>query len=278
MSAKRIPGRFSDLGARLISALVLAALALALIWLGGLWTAALAGLTGAAILAEFLSITRAGRVRCHLGGLIAFAGVGGTGAAAALWSAAAGTVWLGWSLLVAVGTEWARGRAREALWVGVGTAYVGSAALGLVYLRENVANGLMVLLWLVTIVVAADVGAYFAGRLLGGPRLWPRVSPGKTWSGALAGLAAAALAGSVVARAVGNEASEVIAYLSAALAVVSQLGDLAESALKRHFGVKDSGSLLPGHGGLLDRFDSLMPVVITVALAAWAGGGRVAGW
>ncbi len=106
-------------------------------------------------------------------------------------------------------------------------------------------------------VVAADVGAYFAGRLLGGPRLWRRVSPGKTWSGAAGGLLAAAIAGMVCGLVAGWPPGRVL-LLSIGVGIASQCGDLLESALKRRFDIKDSSHLIPGHGGVMDRLDALM--------------------
>jgi phosphatidate cytidylyltransferase len=125
---------------------------------------------------------------------------------------------------------------------------------------RNAPAGFRNVLFLVFVVWGTDIGAYLIGRLIGGPRLAPRISPGKTWSGALGGLAAAALAGAGA----GYEHPFAAAVLALLLSVIAQAGDLLESALKRHFGVKDSGTLIPGHGGLLDRLDG----VLTAAPAA----------
>ncbi len=145
-----------------------------------------------------------------------------------------------------------------------GVAYAGTAFASLWLLRQ--ADGLLVLFVLV-VVWCSDIGAYAIGRLVGGPRLAPAVSPGKTWSGAAGGLFAAVLGGMLV--------SKMTAWWAAAAAVLgvaSQLGDLAESALKRHYGVKDSGTLIPGHGGLLDRLDGLMAAAVFIAVytLAWS--------
>lgn len=270
--------RFADLGARIASAVVLAGAGLALVWLGGVWTAAGAGLAGAIMAVEFREVALGKGDARGTGKLVAVAGVAGTALASALWWPGAGLAWLAWSLLAVLLAELVQGRGRAALWTGLGVAYVGSAVLGLVYLRMEVAEGLLVVLWIIATVVASDVGAYFAGRLIGGPRLWRRVSPGKTWAGALGGLIAAAAAGAAIALIGGHQAPGQIALFSVGVSILAQAGDLAESAFKRHFDTKDSGSILPGHGGLLDRFDGLLPVTIVLSLMAWAGDGRVAGW
>lgn len=120
-------------------------------------------------------------------------------------------------------------------------------------------DGRETVLWLMGVVWATDTGAYFAGRALGGPRLAPRLSPNKTWAGLIGGMLSAAGVAALIASFV-DGAVAALAFLGALLAVVAQTGDLAESALKRHAGVKDSGRLIPGHGGILDRVDGLMPV------------------
>ena len=133
-------------------------------------------------------------------------------------------------------------------------------------------------LWLFLVVVSADVGGYFAGRLIGGPKLWPRVSPKKTWAGAGGGIGLAVLLGGLFSWATSGTYFLQVCVVSAGAAVVSQVGDLAESALKRHFGVKDSGRLLPGHGGALDRFDGLIAAALVVALIVWWRGQTIFIW
>jgi phosphatidate cytidylyltransferase len=128
------------------------------------------------------------------------------------------------------------------------------AGLGLYSLRED--YGFLWMLWLALVVIASDVLGYFAGRTIGGPKFWPKVSPKKTWSGTLAGWAGAALVGAWY-MASGLAGVEIIG-ISIAIAIAGQMGDVAESALKRAVGVKDSSSILPGHGGMFDRFDSML--------------------
>jgi phosphatidate cytidylyltransferase len=133
------------------------------------------------------------------------------------------------------------------------------AGYGLVNLRG--AGGTVAILWLVAVVVASDVLGYFAGRMLGGPKFWPAVSPKKTWSGTVAGWIGAALVGLCFALA---GSSWLLVPLSALVAFAGQLGDIAESWVKRRAGVKDASNLIPGHGGVLDRFDALIGAVVMV--------------
>lgn len=149
------------------------------------------------------------------------------------------------------------------LWTAAGVGWVGLPVLALLWLRALPELGLAALLWLLVVVWSTDTAAYVAGRGLGGPRLAPSISPGKTWAGLLGGMLGAALAAVIGAWAIGAWAVDsgrwlLAAALGAGLAVVAQLGDLFESALKRRAGVKDSGHLIPGHGGVLDRVDGLL--------------------
>ncbi len=128
---------------------------------------------------------------------------------------------------------------------------------------------------------ASDIGAYVAGRAIGGPRLAPRISPGKTVSGALGGLLAAVLVGIVAALSLAASHPAALwraGLLAGLLGVVAQAGDLGESYVKRHFGVKDSGRLIPGHGGLLDRLDALLAVALAASLLALIEGRGVVLW
>jgi phosphatidate cytidylyltransferase len=155
---------------------------------------------------------------------------------------------------------------RSPWWMLAGALYIGVPEMSLLWIRDH---GRDVLLWLLLLVWATDVGAYAAGRTFGGPRLFPRISPKKTWAGLAGGMVSAALIGLAVAGA-GGRPSLFLAGLSAALAVLAQGGDLAESWVKRYFGVKDSSGLIPGHGGVLDRLDGLLaaaPVVAVICLA-----------
>ncbi|MGH6961560.1 MAG: phosphatidate cytidylyltransferase, partial [Dongiaceae bacterium] len=168
--------------------------------------------------------------------------------------------------------------ARNPVWPAVGVAYVGVPCLAMVWLRAMPDDGLATLLWVLALVWATDTGAYIAGRGLGGPKLAPRISPNKTWAGLIGGMVAAAMTGVAASLLVENAAAWITVPVSAALAVVEQAGDLFESAVKRHFGVKDSSRLIPGHGGVLDRVDGLLAVSLVVAALSWAAGHTILIW
>ena len=136
------------------------------------------------------------------------------------------------------------------------------AGYGLFILRQDF--GFVWMLWLALIVIASDVAGYFAGRFIGGPKFWPRVSPKKTWSGTIAGWIGAAAVGWLFVASTG--AGPQLIGISVALAMAAQMGDIAESAVKRRVGVKDSSNLLPGHGGLFDRFDGMLGAAIFLLL------------
>ncbi|MFQ3595383.1 MAG: phosphatidate cytidylyltransferase [Sphingomonadaceae bacterium] len=157
-------------------------------------------------------------------------------------------------------------RGRNASWLGVGLLYAGLPALALLWLRGN-PDGLALVLWTMGVVWATDILAYFTGRAVGGPKLLPAVSPKKTWAGLLGGMAGAAATSVAVASWFAWTTSPfVLAILGALLAIVAQAGDFLESWLKRRAGVKDSGALIPGHGGVMDRVDGLLPVACAVAV------------
>jgi phosphatidate cytidylyltransferase len=163
---------------------------------------------------------------------------------------------------------------RSPLWMLSGALYIGLPILSLVWLREQ---GRATLFWLLLVVWATDIGAYAAGRAIGGPKLLPRVSPAKTWAGLAGGAIAAAAVGAVSGLA-GQASPVALAVLSAGLAVVSQAGDLGESWVKRRFGVKDTSAIIPGHGGMLDRVDGLLAAAPVVALLCLLFGGGIEHW
>lgn len=153
--------------------------------------------------------------------------------------------------------------------------YALAAVVALLWLRHQPALGRQTIIWIVLGIWATDTGAYVVGRAAGGAKLAPRISPSKTWSGLIGGMAWAAVASAAVGYAFGLGETILLAVIGAGLAVVGQIGDLLESAAKRSAGVKDSGTLIPGHGGLLDRVDGLIAVLAVVALVRLTVGG---GW
>jgi phosphatidate cytidylyltransferase len=261
------PGRFdwSNLRLRILSGAVLAPLALAAVWVGGLpfllvvWGAiGVLALEWATMSAPETPI-RAGAVMAFV--LLAAAVAVKIGYFRSAWLAVA----IGALVVWAVAMIWRRddGPLHEAF----GVLYLGAPMVALLWLRSGV-TGRDWTLALLAATWSADIGAYAGGSLIGGPKLWPRISPKKTWSGFGVGIAAAMAAAELVALATGGRALGVgwawAAGLVAGLATMA--GDLCESMLKRSFGVKDSGSIIPGHGGLLDRVDGLM--FATLAMAA----------
>jgi len=161
-------------------------------------------------------------------------------------------------------------RAGKAQLSGVGVLYAALPVIALGWLRGDEPLGFHTTLFVLLSVIVTDVGAYASGRTIGGPRLWPRVSPNKTWSGLIGGVAAAAFAGALFSWALGTGSPRWLAILGFFLGVIAQGGDLAESALKRHFGIKDSSDLIPGHGGVMDRMDGIVTASIAAAVIAFA--------
>ena len=169
--------------------------------------------------------------------------------------------------------------ARRWYWPVIGILYVGLCCMSLVYLRADATEGLGLVLAFFSIIWATDIGAYLVGRTLGGPKLAPKVSPNKTWSGALGGLVCAVLASlGLLIWATGLPVTAALVGAAASLSIVSQAGDLFESALKRRYQVKDSGGIIPGHGGVMDRFDGLWAAAPVGALFCWVGGSGVSAW
>jgi phosphatidate cytidylyltransferase len=152
-----------------------------------------------------------------------------------------------------------------ALWFGLGVAYVAIPCLAIIALRADPELGLPQIFWIVALVIAVDTGAYMAGRSIGGPKLAPRISPNKTWAGLGGAVVSAAIVGAITAVALDRPSVWPLTAISAGLGIVAQIGDLAESAFKRHFGVKDASNIIPGHGGALDRVDGLIAVAAAVA-------------
>jgi len=171
---------------------------------------------------------------------------------------------------------WATNRPRASWFMG-GTAYVAIPATALVAIRADPEFGRAALVWIVALVVAADTGGYLVGRTFGGPKLAPRISPNKTWSGLGGAVLGAALVGFLIGFVLNHTDVWMLTLISAGLGLIEQAGDLVESAFKRHFGVKDTSRIIPGHGGVLDRVDGLLAVAVAVWIAnEWAGGSVLA--
>lgn len=263
---------FSDLKLRVASAAVLALIGGLAVWLGGIWFAVFIALLAGAIGWEWRSITHHGGAACGFDAVPLITAVAGAALATHIWDAGIALIWLIAALAggLVFDVLWAKKTA--AFWSLIGGLYCGGAAIGLVWLRAFEPYGLNSVIWIVIVVAAADIGGYFAGKTFGGPKLWPRVSPKKTWSGALGGIALAAALGAIFSGATSGTYYYEVSVVSALAAMISQAGDLAESALKRRFAVKDASNLIPGHGGVLDRFDGLMAaVIVAVAITGMRG-------
>lgn len=256
--------RWGDLLPRALSGIVLVALALGTAVLGGVAFALFWLLAAIAVLWEWQRLIgpddALGRVLTGALSLLLATGL-----------AAAG--WAGWAALpLALGgtaLAWLASPGHRVM-AACGLFYASSLALALIGLRLSV-SGLFALLWLFAVVWGTDVMAYFGGRLIGGPKLWPRVSPSKTWSGFLVGVTSGGLLGLAVAPA-GTHAGMIV-VVGIAAGVVAQAGDVLESAIKRRYGVKDMSRLIPGHGGVTDRLDGF----ITAAVFALGVGAARAG-
>lgn len=157
-------------------------------------------------------------------------------------------------------------------WIVIGIFYAAVSALAPIVLRSSHDFGLNAILFLFAVVWTTDIAGYVVGRLIGGPKLWPAVSPKKTWSGAIGGLMGAVLFGSVVVHFSGIPVG-FIAVLAAVLSIAAQTGDLAESSIKRQFGVKDASHIIPGHGGVMDRLDGFIVAALLAVLIGIARGG-----
>lgn len=261
--ASASPSKWADLGIRAISAAVLIPAVIADVWAGGIWSHLFVALIG--ILrrrAEWVTIVhdeesgavrpprrrrhvrRAAAARCRARGRADRHSHPGQPLRRA-------------GLLP---------RPRRTALALLGVLYVALPPIALVLLREDPQYGIAAIIWVMVAVWMADTLAYFAGRIIGGPKLAPRLSPKKTWAGLGGAMAGSALAAVGVALALGLPSVGILAALAAALAVVEQGGDLFKSAMKRHYGVKDSGRLIPGHGGVIDRVDGLVAVAMAAAL------------
>jgi phosphatidate cytidylyltransferase len=250
---------------RVAAAMVLAPLAIAIAYAGGwLWTA-LVTLAAIGLYLEWLTITgAAGETRAVASGVVALAASGLLLAAARI-DAAFVVLSIGLVAVAAISQQ-RRG------WMTGGFLYAAAAQAASVLMRLDSMRGFAALMFVLLIVWVTDIGGYFAGRGIGGPKLWPRVSPKKTWAGAIGGFVASFfVAAGFVALHFGQAGA--LLTLAALLSIVSQLGDLFESAVKRRFGVKDSSHIIPGHGGLLDRLDGFVAAIVLATILGLVRGG-----
>jgi phosphatidate cytidylyltransferase len=249
---------------RVIAALVLAPLAIAIAYAGGWLWAILVTLAAIGLYVEWLMIVGARQARVVEAGVAALA-ISGFCLASGRIDAALVALALGLLGVTLLSPE-RRG------WTAAGFVYAAAAELASVLVRLDRSEGFAALILILLVVWVTDIGGYFAGRGIGGPKLWPRVSPKKTWAGAIGGfILSLAIALGFVAFGLGKIGP--LLPLAALLSIVSQLGDLFESAVKRRFGVKDSSHIIPGHGGLLDRLDGFVAAVVMAAIFGLLRGG-----
>jgi phosphatidate cytidylyltransferase len=271
------PGRLRQ---RVVSALALLPIPLAAVWFGWPWLPLVTAAAAAVMAWEWgrlcqragSSAAEAVPVRIVLVGVV-IAPVATAAVAETVFAVATALIGAGIVYWMACGAA-----DIEPRWAALGTLWVALPCVAFLWLARDEVGGRATLLWMLAAVWATDIGAYAFGRTFGGPRLAPRWSPRKTWAGLAGGVLCAALTGAATALILGISSALPLTLLSAGLAIVEQFGDLAESLAKRRFGVKDTGSLIPGHGGLLDRLDGLLAVLPTVALVTLIGGHNVLTW
>lgn len=254
---------FGDLRTRTITGVILATVFIGMVWYDHGWPLLmLVSASGAIMVTElFLMIARERYLYAVIVAVLAAAGIwfGGRDAIPFAGLLALVVFSIGWLLA-------------PAQWRAIFPAYVvviGYACLSVFWMRDP---GFAFCMWPAAVAIASDVGGYFGGRLMGGPKFWPSISPKKTWSGTITGWILAAIVGAVFAGLIdGGHNTLAFMFLSVLVALAAQMGDIAESAVKRRAGVKDASDLLPGHGGLLDRFDGILFAYV-FAITLWQVG------
>lgn len=256
-----------ELQLRIVSAIVLIVVVLAATWFGGLAFKAVAAAIGLLIYYEWSTITRLaeGSLRANAFGWLSMALI----SLNMLFGQADMTVPLFAGLVITMAIPSLLGRV--SWWQAGGLFYAGLSAISLSAIRGEDSLGFIAMLFVFVVVWATDILAYFVGRAVGGPKLAPRISPGKTWSGAIGGTVAGVAGGLLVAMTHFQDIGLWVGLVALALSVASQIGDLFESFIKRRFGVKDSSKLIPGHGGVMDRVDGLVFACFAAFFLAIAG-------
>jgi phosphatidate cytidylyltransferase len=264
---RAVGSRGGELVLRVCSALVLVPIAIGTAYLGGWPFAVFWGLAAMGVLWEWISLVARSDHRTVLM-------TGGASLALAVALVATGHL-LAAVIVLAISTLGvaALAPAKWRTWIAAGVPYAGALGVAPVVLRSDSEDGFLAVIFLFAIVWTTDVVAYFSGRAIGGPKLMAQVSPKKTWSGAIGGTLAAVVVAFVLAKVMALSGLFAIAMLAVVLSICAQGGDLFESFLKRRFGAKDSGHLIPGHGGLMDRLDGFITASVVAALIGLLRGG-----
>jgi len=265
-----------NLTLRLVSAAVLAPLALSAVWAGSLYFAGLVVLAAAVMGWEWARLTLGPNNIVAVLAMIGIEAIAAGLAGVEQWIVALAVLGIG-ATGAGVLVLSLRGRA-AAIWGGLGLLWIGLPCIGAIWLRAMPGSGRSTLLWLFALVWATDSAAYFTGRSIGGPRLAPRISAAKTWSGAAGGLLAGLGVGGIAGSLAGQSLLSPVLWVSLGLSVAAEAGDLLESAAKRRFGAKDSSGLIPGHGGILDRLDAMLAVLLGAVLLSLIGGATPLDW
>jgi len=267
----------SDLLLRVGSALVLAPLAIGVAYLGGWVFSVFWSVAAIVVIWEWMtlvagadrrSVLMTGIVAVALAAALAASSVDASDEMRDLRLAAAPIVLIMGMLASAIIAPRERGS-----WIAAGLPYAGAMALAPIVLRSDPELGFVAIIFLFAVVWMTDIAAYFVGRAVGGPKLAPHLSPNKTWSGSIGGLAGAVLAAALVLKVSGVGTILAALLIAIALSIVAQAGDLLESSIKRRFGAKDAGALIPGHGGLMDRLDGFVAAAVLACLIGLAHGG-----
>jgi phosphatidate cytidylyltransferase len=264
---RAVGSRGGELVLRVCSALVLVPIAIGTAYLGGWPFAVFWGLAAMGVLWEWISLVARSDHRTVLM-------TGGASLALAVALVATGHL-LAAVIVLAISTLGvaALAPAKWRTWIAAGVPYAGALGVAPVVLRSDSEDGFLAVIFLFAIVWTTDIVAYFSGRAIGGPKLMAQVSPKKTWSGAIGGTLAAVVVAFVLAKMMAVSGLFAIAMLAVVLSICAQGGDLFESFLKRRFGAKDSGHLIPGHGGLMDRLDGFITASVVAALIGLLRGG-----